>query len=89
MHHPPQTPKLVSFLKLIYTVSSKLSLSLAQKCADLFHPSNWPAKALSYEKFLLVKVYLMTLGKGRDGGLDEMEGWIQGVIQGTNAFYKS
>lgn len=50
------------FMAMIFTVQ-KISESLAMECVDLFKPNVWKNKNISYDSFLVVKIYLMCLQK--------------------------
>ena len=56
------------YMSMIYTVQ-KVSETLALECIDLFKPELWKNKNISYESFLIVKIYLMCLQK--DGYSEE------------------
>ena len=50
------------FMSMIFKVE-KISTNLAIDCVDLFQPKLWKNKNISYDSFLVVKIYLMTLLK--------------------------
>lgn len=50
------------YMSMIYTVQ-KVSADLALECVNLFKPDLWKNKNISYDSFLIVKIYFMCLQK--------------------------